>query len=140
MAPFARHRKACKAGPHSGGEGLSFELKPYCHHASLWPRTCLAVARHVLDPRILEDRDIVIDRLLGVIVEPKHRRYFLCAIHGVPSSRTDCVKEIGKASRMALDSRLQFLVFKRSLPSQRAGEFRCQTSPGLGSGNVLRSR
>src|ERR1700730_16803040 len=108
MAPFARHRKACKAGPHSGGEGLSFELKPYCHRASLWPRTGLAVARHVLDPRILEDRDTVIDRFLGVIVEPKHRRYFLCPRHGVPSSRTDCVKGI-EESRMASDSHLQFL-------------------------------
>jgi hypothetical protein len=51
----------------------------YRHHASLWPRPGLAVARHIYDQRILENRDIVVDRLLGVIVEPKHRRYFLCA-------------------------------------------------------------
>src|SRR6266851_3432529 len=64
------------------GELLAFDLEAADQDRSGGPGSRLAVSRHAQDLRVLEDRDIVIHRLLGVVVEPEERRDFLLAGHG----------------------------------------------------------
>jgi len=63
------------------GELLALEPEAADHDRSGRAGSRLAVARHVQDLRALEDRDVVIHRLLGVVVEPEERRDFLLG-HG----------------------------------------------------------
>src|SRR5579871_2884547 len=76
-----------------GSEALSAEREGYGHHPS-WrsARDLLAnfaVARDALDCRVIEQRDIKLGGLLGLLVKPQERRDLLAgcdARHGASSS------------------------------------------------------
>src|SRR5262249_3453321 len=64
-----------------GREGLAVELESHRHDAALRTRAAVAVAGNGLDPRVPEDRDVEIGRLLGLAVEPQEWGYSLLDRH-----------------------------------------------------------
>src|SRR6266699_500017 len=98
------------------GELLAFDLEAADQDRSGGPGSRLAVSRHAQDLRVLEDRDIVIHRLLGVAVEPEERRDFLLA-HGACSFVE--IRKTGKFSFSRSATRnpaAQSAIMERSTP------------------------
>src|SRR5713226_6677328 len=61
------------------------------HDRSLASRSRFSIPGHVQDLRVLEDRDVVVDRLLGVSIEPQERRDLLFPWHRSCSFPADSV-------------------------------------------------